>query len=950
MAKISRWYTEDPVVELNLGEMLEVVEKAIIASPGAVDTLPERYSTESEEFKNDEYYHINMSFPLRSAEFLDSSGKFNPSKFNDSDFINSLSEKIANYYIKNAIPKNVRQYMLNALNKTSTLSKEEQKAVETYNTLVANAFATQKFFIDTGDKKKGSLMYFQCLILLTEQNIDDMADIANVASVATDQIQYQSPDVEPESDVDEQWKVGPLNFFEHIGYYYNNVSPSGDISYDHFRSIEKSLSICNELNVKDRGSSGKYIIDFSFLKAEIRDLYSKIAQMLPFASLDEGLVDADGKAILLQDIEITYYFKYTYDPDTFESTSVALEPNGPCFDLLINEKAADKYSFPNESLQLYYINAFTGFIQETYSDNALHLWANIDRVDSYFKKNEKKDFDLDYFVKEFIFRYKERPEVKESVKVYNSGEANYKTKDAVDLERSGVTNTQKKEIFKKVREKTIQTSDQAFMNILNSAKKKWTPKEIYDEILNVIPFTELISVAAECMIKHINVNPARKVCQTVIKALKIEEIDKILRHVNTSTSQEAGRLKDYLLDQGLDISPGASSQKDQIKIALRELSDQAVTDDDFLCAVIFASVPAALAMLSLFGSSAFDKLADELADEVAGGVDKILEETDKFVKRELINPAADILNSVEDFLSSHKFLSFTGDWKKLVADALIEIIKQTIIELIAMLIREIAYLCEGSSKADFANMAKVSDYNDINFMTDTISPFDFSPQDFVTDDGVYDEIKDLLDGYGLDNEITSDLIEDFIAAITNILTLSEFCSLFSEDTSDFNYSVAVNKVWTGLLSLERFKIIKDTLRTKNNLSILFSILANKIDSSVCLDKLDSLENTKKILSEICEPISNSALVDDLKDKATDAAIQSLLNQEESIIDDLVDAIYKLKNPEKPVLFCGPEAERTGATPIISSFQHPSISYLDQHFLKTSLSCSVWFFESNPDFF
>ena len=618
--------------------------------------------------------------------------------------------------------------------------------------------------------------------------------------------------------------------------------------------------------------------------------------------------------------------------------------------MLINEKAADKYSFPNESLQLYYINAFTGFIQETYSDNALHLWANIDRVDSYFKKNEKKDFDLDYFVKEFIFRYKERPEVKESVKVYNSGEANYKTKDAVDLERSGVTNTQKKEIFKKVREKTIQTSDQAFMNILNSAKKKWTPKEIYDEILNVIPFTELISVAAECMIKHINVNPARKVCQTVIKALKIEEIDKILRHVNTSTSQEAGRLKDYLLDQGLDISPGAPSQKDQIKIALRELSDQAVTDDDFLCAVIFASVPAALAMLSLFGSSAFDKLADELADEVAGGVDKILEETDKFVKRELINPAADILNSVEDFLSSHKFLSFTGDWKKLVADALIEIIKQTIIELIAMLIREIAYLCEGSSKADFANMAKVSDYNDINFMTDTVSPFDFSPQDFVTDDGVYDEIKDLLDGYGLDNEITSDLIEDFIAAITNILTLSEFCSLFSEDTSDFNYSVAVNKVWTGLLSLERFKIIKDTLRTKNNLSILFSILANKIDSSVCLDKLDSLENTKKILSEICEPISNSALVDDLKDKATDAAIQSLLNQEESIIDDLVDAIYKLKNPEKPVLFCGPEAERTGATPIISSFQHPSISYLDQHFLKTSLSGSVSLFESNLDSF
>ena len=482
MAKISRWYTEDPVIELNLDQMLEVVEKAAIASPGVLDTLPERYTTENPDFENDEYYHINISFPINQSDvtisFLNEDGKFDPEKFNNVNFINALSEKTAEYYIKNAIPKNVRQYILSALDKTSPLSGEEEKGVEVYNTLADNAFVTKKFFIDTGDKKKGSLIYFQCLILLTEQNIDDMADIANVAN---DQV--QSPDIEPESDVVEKWQVGPLNFFEHIGYYYNNVSLSGDVSYDHFRSVEKSISICNELNVKDRGNSGKYIVDFNLLKTEIRDLYSKIAQMLPFANLEEGLVDADGKAILLQDIEITYYFKYTYDPDTFESTTVALEPNGPCFDLLINEKAASKYAFPNESLEVAYINSFTGFMDQTYSDNALHLWANIDRVDSYFKKNQKNDFDLDYFVKQFIFRYKERPEIKESLKVYNNGKANYKTKDVVDQERTGVTNTQKKEIFKKIREQTIQTSDQAFINIIKSAKTKWTTKDIYDQIL-----------------------------------------------------------------------------------------------------------------------------------------------------------------------------------------------------------------------------------------------------------------------------------------------------------------------------------------------------------------------------------------------------------------------------------------------------------------------------------
>jgi len=946
MAKISRWYTEDQVIELNLQEMLEVIEKAALASPGVLDTVPERYTTENPDFKNDEYYHINMSFPIKFSDvtisFLNDDGKFNPDKFQSSNFINALKEKTAEFYIKNAIPKNVREYIFSALNKSDdTTSSEEEKAIEVYNTIADNAFVTEKFFIDTGDKKKGSLIYFQCLILLTEQNIEDMADIANVANDET-----QSPNIEPESDVNEQWQLGPLNFFEHIGYYYNNISPSGDISYDHFRSVEKCLSICNKLNVKNRGSSGKYIVDFSFLKAEIRDLYSKIAQMLPFASLEEGLVDADGKAILLQDIEITYYFKYTYDPDTFESTTVALKPNGPCFDLLINEKAASKYAFPNESLEVAYINSFTGFMDQTYSDNALHLWANIDRVDSYFKKTEEADFDLDYFIKEFIFRYKERPEVKESVKVYNDGKANYKTKDAVEQERTGVTNTQKAEVFKKVREKTIQTSDQAFINIIKSAKTKWTVKDIYDQILNVVPLTELITTAAECMLKHINVNPARKVCQTVIKALKIEEIDRILEYINTSSSEQAGRLKDYLLDQGFDITPGFTSKKQEIKIALRQLSDQAITDDDFLCAVIFAAVPAALALLTLFGSS----------DELAGIDKKILEETDKFIKKELINPASEILNRVEKGLKNHKFLSFTEDWKKQLVDLLIEVIQQVIVELMSYLIREIAYLCDGSSKSDFANMVDTAsdDFSNLDFLSDTITPFDFTPQDIVTDDGVYDEIKDLLDGYGGEDEITSDLIEDFIAAIFDLLTISEICSIVGEDGSDFNYNIIINKIWTGLLSLEKFKTIKQTLRTKNNLTLLFSIFANKIDASVCLEKLEKLENTKKVLSEICLNTSNSALVRDLQDKASDSAIESLLNQEDSIFDDLISAIHDLKNPEKaagsPVVFCGPEAERAGATPLIPSMQHSSITYLDQQFLKTSLSGSVALFESNLNSF
>ena len=91
MAKISRWYTEDPVIELNLDQMLEVVEKAAIASPGVLDTLPERYTTENPDFENDEYYHINISFPINQSDvtisFLNEDGKFDPEKFNN---VNSI--------------------------------------------------------------------------------------------------------------------------------------------------------------------------------------------------------------------------------------------------------------------------------------------------------------------------------------------------------------------------------------------------------------------------------------------------------------------------------------------------------------------------------------------------------------------------------------------------------------------------------------------------------------------------------------------------------------------------------------------------------------------------------------------------------------------------------------------------------------------------------------------
>ena len=925
MAKISRWYTKDTVIEVNQSQAADI----IYSSPTS-NEIVEQISNVWFSGESEEYYHINLSFPINNDNSTISvlkDGKFNPEeKFSNSNFIQSLSEAATKSYIQNALPKNTREYILSALSQTSDPTENQQKAIDIYNTLVNNSFVTQRFFIDTGKKKSGSLIYFQCLVLLKEQDIESMADLAGDIS----------------QTVENLTNVGPFNLFDNIGYYQNNVSSQGNISYDHFRSAIRSIEICQELNVKE-DSRGKYLVEFSALGSQLKDLYSKIANMIP----EEGLSDVNNKQISLKDINIVYYLNYISDsdgePTRIEFTSLVLS---------LASNAQNKYFGAEDVLSIAEGHAYVGFIQDTYSDNLLNLLANISKIDSYFKKTKKSNFDLDFFVKEFIFRYKERAKIEQSSRIYNDGTSRYKTKEEVELERTGLSPAQKKEIFKEVRQKSIQTADQAFLNIIKNNKKIKTPKEIYDLVLNVIPLMELISTAASCINKYIDNTPARRVCRTIIRNLNLQQIDQLLFYINTSTSNEVNRLRDLLIENSID-----TKDRESFKNYLIFLADSQTSEDDFLCIVIFAALPAAIALLSTFGKDEVERFLGSVRDRLQGEVEQQVENATRFLEEELINPAADILNSIEQSLANHPFLSFTGDWKKQISLLIAKIITDTITELMLLLIQEIAYICEGSSKADFANMRSLSSGNpDVNYpnLSGPVVPFDLNNvgiQTLVDDESAYEDIKDFLDSFGTgDSEISSDLIQSFIESMTDILTLSEICTLLGEDSSELNYDVVINKVWNGLLSLEKFSIIKERLNTKRNLDLLFSILANKVDKSVCIQKLQDLENTKKILSEICEPVSNDALIEDLKDKATDAAIQSLLNQEDSIIDDLLDAISKLQNPEQPVVFCGPEAEERGVEPLLPTLQHPSMVYLDQQFLKSSLSASVALFESNLDSF
>ena len=88
MANISRWYTEDLIVELTEKETQTALNKSTRDNIDLA-SLADWFSN-----PNDEYYQLNLSFPINysddSISFL-RDGKFNDiEKFSDLDFIGEL--------------------------------------------------------------------------------------------------------------------------------------------------------------------------------------------------------------------------------------------------------------------------------------------------------------------------------------------------------------------------------------------------------------------------------------------------------------------------------------------------------------------------------------------------------------------------------------------------------------------------------------------------------------------------------------------------------------------------------------------------------------------------------------------------------------------------------------------------------------------------------------------
>jgi len=251
-------------------------------------------------------------------------------------------------------------------------------------------------------------------------------------------------------------------------------------------------------------------------------------------------------------------------------------------------------------------------------------------------------------------------------------------------------------------------------------------------------------------------------------------------------------------------------------------------------------------------------------------------------------------------------------------------------------------LCEGSSKSDFANMG-----TDTERLPENTTPvFPFEPaavKDAIIDDSVYDDLGEYVN-------VPMSLIEDFLDELGNLLTVSELCALMGQNPSGINIDMIIDKIWYGLLSLDKFLPLKKALKNKGRLKHMFYLLSKKVSQKHCVDLLKDLENTKKLLSDLCGPAANQALVDDLKKKASDDAIQQLLDQENDITKGLLDAIKNINSTPNQPLFCGPETKHGEHTPLFGSQQHPSMEYLNDDFMTKILQGIESAFEKDIGFY
>ena len=540
-------------------------------------------------------------------------------------------------------------------------------------------------------------------------------------------------------------------------------------------------------------------------------------------------------------------------------------------------------------------------------------------------------------------------------KIYNDGSTAYKTTEQVDQELLRLGITDKRIINDDVRKTLLQVGDPVVLNILRNATEIKTIDDVYKKVLDSIPVEYLIRQAAKCTVKLIKSSPLSQVCNTIMRNLTNRDVQNIILYLYSSVNPEAAilaslikaetSLQDSDLDQPTPSSTTIAIVRDFLIQTYRQGNPQ---ERDIICVVVLAALPAALGFLSTVSGQR------QVADSIEGAIDGIknmskeaLEDIQdanikaaELIRRQadsLVNPAREAMENIADTLEQYQGMRMGSDSSQTLKEAIYSLVTQIVVETIGALLRELAGLCDGTSAADFSNLKSpdgaAQESEELDDLGDLQFPYEQDNlQEIVTNPEIFDEIEAYLE-----NKVSRDVLDDFFDSLNDLLTVSEMCSLFSKFTPLLNYNSIINKIYYGLLSLERFKSLRDALRDQRGVKELFLLFSGSIDSKLCKEKIDALQNTKKVLNALCSPVSDDFLAEDLRQKLTEDALKALNNSENQILEKVMDSIYQLQNPSlfNTPVFCGPDADGSDNPPIFKTLQHDTSQYIDEKFLNDS---------------
>ena len=909
MSKTFRWYTKPDFFQIDYDTMVGIWMAAGDDNKNVDLPLPSDEEDKSTYWLVDPqaaeavgvtpriYYQVIVKKPISEI-----SDQFDPEKFKDVGFVNMLKTEASKILSKNL---------------TNLGDKLTDNPANYLTALLQNAYVPYNFHIDTGNPNAGSLISFQVLFSYGVKEKEAASEAQKQIAAAADAAKWAGVEFK---------RYKAFEFMSH----HNNSNT--------MLLAENILKIVNE---KNKALEEKYDINFEILSGELRSLHG-------------NLYDKFYGSIAPSQVRYDLWDKYAAleedKPPPSETTMVPLERVEFAFDQevdLVRVMAYLEWGTPPtnpadmQTISETLINADQ--VNENYGDEVRHLIFNAESLRAYcLSKTNPASVDVDEFVNKFIRPIPQKlPASAEATAVQNDGEAVYKA--GSDLATEMLTNEQKNAIHQEVLQSVNQVGDAAFLDAMQRAKNLKSLEELYENIIRSIPVDSIISTAATCLMKHMpEINLEAMVCEAILGELSFEQLDDLLGYFEEIATKDPNspgaklieKIKKYPGEFTANVILGEeaddeSATKKALRNSIQNIFRVDLEARDLICAAVFAAIPAAYKMLEALAKASFP----------------LDPEFPEFPKIE--NPAVPIFDIFKGQLGKYKITTFTGDWSEMIKNLISNLVHDLVLKSITLLLEEIALLCEGSSKSDFANLD-----TDVNKLPNypgapvPVFPFDTNTVDeAVMDPAVYDD----LSGF---TGVSSDLIKDFLSELGNLLTLSEICVLLSlnESRTTANLDYIIDKVWVGLLSLEKFKPLKEALRNKGRLKQFFSILGKKTSKAHCVNKLKKLENTKKLLSDLCGPTSNKALIDDLKKKASDAAIQDLLNQENRLNKGIMDALSKLKDPKLPPIFCGPDSANNEKPPVFESQLHPSEEYLNNKILNNIMTGIQSAFEKDIGFY